>query len=439
MARKPGERSSDGSFNVDPVTDDRPLHPTLEHSIPDDISQFARRLGFDYCRIVPVSHAPHASFFQRWIAEGRAGEMTYLEQNMDKRISPALLTEPGSDEYRSMIVLGVNYHQTAIPAEIVQDPSRGIIASYAWSDDYHEVIRPLLYELDEYIRSRTDRTTLGKCLVDTGPVLERDWAELAGLGFTGKNCCTIVPGQGSWLFLATVMTPDILYDKSTPVRSSPPIEHSETNSSPAVVGACGRCTRCLVACPTDAFVNAYDLDPRRCISYWTIEAKGSIPAELRPHFANRIFGCDICQEVCPYNRRLPARTPLMDGLIAHSRNRAVPLLEGFQAANPYWLDDAAFRKRFRKSPILRPKRRGMLRNVCVALGNWGSEEAGYALLLALQDREPIVRGHAAWGLGRVAAVHGASLFMQALAAAGVTETDSWVRSEIAAALRHAGV
>ncbi len=221
----------------------------------------AHQLGFSDCRIAPVGDAPHAAFFEAWLAAGRAGEMKYLERNVAKRRSPALLAEEGQEPFASMIVLSVDYHQYDLPPEIRDDPSRGIIASYAWGDDYHELIRPLLYELDAYLRSLTGRSSLGKCLVDTGPVLERDWAQAAGLGFTGKNCCTIVPGQGSWQLLAVILVPEVLApDKA--------IERPFT---------CGRCTRCLQSCPTNAFAGPYDLDPQRCISYWTIEASGDIP------------------------------------------------------------------------------------------------------------------------------------------------------------------
>jgi epoxyqueuosine reductase len=204
---------------------------------------------------------------------------------------------------------------------------------------------------------------------------------------------------------------------------------------------CGRCTRCLNACPTSAFVGPYDLDPRRCISYWTIEAAGPIPGELRPLFGNRIFGCDICQEVCPYNRRLPERTPLLAGLAglaAQAHRVAPPLLDGFAPAHPYWLDDRAFSEHFVRSPIKRAKRRGMLRNVCVALGNWAAADALPALRLALADPEPIARMHAAWALGQVIRRHphsGAAACAAAqLRAAGGSEADERVREEIAAAL-----
>jgi epoxyqueuosine reductase len=406
------------------------------------VKQRAHELGFSGCHIAPAGAAPRAAFFLDWLAQGRAGEMAYLERNVQKRCDPTLLAEEGQGPFASLLVLAVDYHQHDLPPEVRDDPSRGLIASYAWGDDYHEIIRPLLYELDAYLRELTGRRTQGKCLVDTGPVLERDWAEAAGIGFTGKNCCTIVPGAGSWQLLAVVLVPEAL----------PPDPSLAQQAKLAGVrcrlGTCGSCTRCLDACPTDAFAGAYDLDPRRCISYWTIEAAGPIPPALRPHFGNRIFGCDICQEVCPYNRRLAARAPLLAGLHAQAKRMAPPLLEGFQPATPYWLDDGAFSEHFVRSPIKRAKRRGMLRNVCVALGNWGAADTVPALRLALADPHPIVRGHAAWALGQVATRHPHSaiaalateLLVEVLAgsAAGAeAEDDASVRAEAAAALNGA--
>lgn len=415
------------------------------------IQSQAARLGFDYCRISPVSKAPHAAFFTAWLAQGRAGEMTYLTQHGEKRRNPARLAEPGAPPFRSLIVLGVNHYQFSLPAALQADPSRGLIAAYAWGDDYHEIIRPQLYALDGFIRQQTGRTAPGKCLVDTGPVLERDWAQAAGIGFTGKNCCTIHPTDGSWLLLATILVPEVLaYDAPPQVVQGmdappnavlaglPPAElvgawQIELEPKPALA-TCGRCTRCLDACPTNAFVGPFHLDPLRCISYWTIEAKGPIPRALRLHFGNRIFGCDICQEVCPWNQRLPTRAPLLTGLTAQVGRIAPPLLEGFTATDPYWLDDHAFRTRFRRSPILRAKRRGMLRNVCVALGNWADPQVAPALFHALHDPEPLARGHAAWALGQVHRRHGLVTAQTALRVALSSECDAWVREEIAAAL-----
>lgn len=432
------------------------------------IKQAAYRLGFDLCHVLPPTTAPHADFFEQWVAAGRAGEMTYLERNTEKRRNPQWLVEAGLPEARSLIVLGVNYAQFTLPPALRDDPSRGLIASYAWGDDYHEIIRPALYELDAFIRTQTGRTTPGKCLVDTGPVLERDWAQRAGLGFVGKNTCLIHPQLGSWLLLATILIPEPLaYDPpptpSTPepspdliLHGPPPAAHygsweippladtpkskiqnrsTEAHERPkSKIATCGRCTRCLTACPTAAFVGPYHLDPQRCISYWTIEAKAPIPRELRPLFGNRIFGCDICQEVCPWNQRLPQRSPLFDGLRAQADRVAPPLLEGFAAGTPYWLDQDAFSRRFQRSPLKRAKRAGMARNVCVALGNWGAVETVDALKAALRDPEPVVRGHAAWGLGAVWRRHGLASAQQALLVALETELDPGARAELQAAL-----
>ena len=426
----------------------------LPDQLVTTIKGAARRLGFDLCCILPVQPAPHADFFDEWVAAGRAGEMTYLERNSDKRRDPQRLVEAGTPTPQSMIVLGVNYHQLALSPALRDDPSRGLIASYAWGNDYHEIIRPLLYELDAFIRTTTGRTTPGKALVDTGPVLERDWAHQAGIGFIGKNTCLIHPDLGSWLLLATLLIPEALpYDPppsaSTPepppeliLHGAPPDHHYGSweipllgNTQHATLGTCGRCTRCLTACPTDAFVGPFHLDPQRCISYWTIEAKLPIPRELRSHFGNRIFGCDICQEVCPWNGRLPAQTPLLAGLHAQADRIAPPLLEGFDPATPYWLNQDAFSLRFQRSPIKRAKRAGMLRNVCVALGNWGAPETVAALTLALQDPEPIARGHAAWALGAVWRRHGVATLQQILQKALEPENDSWVLGELQTALQ----
>lgn len=409
----------------------------------------ATELGFDLCGFAPVSEAPHADFFDAWIDAGRAGEMLYLTRNRDKRRHPARLTEASVPPFRTLIVLGVDYHQFDLPAALRNDPSRGVIAAYAWGDDYHEIIRPLLYELDAFIRTQTGRTSLGKCLVDTGPVLERDWAAVAGLGFTGKNCCTIRAGRGSWLLLAVILVPEALVEGGmareegreralqSPISSlanahSLNLSISQPPNRPSPT--CGRCTRCLDACPTDAFVDAYHLDPLRCIAYWTIEARGVIPRALRPHFGNRIFGCDICQEVCPYNRRLLERTPKLFGLHAQQRRLAPPLLEGFDPARPYWLDQRAFSEHFARSPVKRAKRSGMLRNVCVALGNWGDAAALPALASALADADPLVRIHAAWAVGRVLVKTRHAQAAALLTAHLAHEQDARVREELRLAL-----
>ncbi|MEM7134729.1 MAG: QueG-associated DUF1730 domain-containing protein [Chloroflexota bacterium] len=430
------------------------------------IKEQARQLGFSLCQIHPLCNASHADFFEKWLALGRAGEMNYLERHVEKRRDPRLLSDARSDVenvgFQSIIVLGVDHYQFPLSQEIYDDPSRGIIASYAWGDDYHEIIRPALYELDHFIAEKVGRESRGKCLVDTGPVLERDWAQQAGLGFTGKNCCTIHPRLGSWLLLATILIPEQLEADPLPQVLINPTANSEdvitglppereygrwafplkkegapleTEPEPTGrIGTCGRCTRCLDACPTDAFVGPFHLDPLRCISYWTIESREPIPRALRSSFGNRIFGCDICQEVCPWNQRQPQRSPLMPGLAAQAARIAPPLLDGFHPETPYWLEQDAFSQHFRRSPIKRAKRAGMLRNVCVALGNWADLAVLKPLTQALHDEHPLPRGHAAWALGQVHQKHAIESVVQILAEALLTEPEGWVQEEIRAAL-----
>jgi epoxyqueuosine reductase len=231
--------------------------------------------------------------------------------------------------------------------------------------------------------------------VDSAPILERDLAAAAGLGWIGKNTCLITPGAGSFYFIG-----ELLLD--VPLKPDPPIRQH-----------CGKCRRCLDACPTGAFVSPYELDARRCISYLTIELKGPIPRELRPLMGTMIFGCDVCQDICPHNKWNQPKSPL-----ALRMDLEAPDLVEILA-----LDTAAFRARFKGTPLMRTKRRGLLRNVCVALGNAGNPLAIPALERALFDPEPLIRGHAAWALGRLGAT-------KALRAALNAEPDAWVREEM---------
>jgi epoxyqueuosine reductase len=348
------------------------------------ILSHARALGFDLAGVAPVGSPGHLDAFEAWLAAGYHGEMAYMGKRPNLRADPGQLA-PGA---RTIIVVGANYYG-GLPTEPIA-PSAGRLACYAWTADYHEVIKTRLYELDAFIRERTGRTVLGKACVDTSPLLERDFAVQAGLGFIGRNTCLITPGLGSWTFLGALLVPESLDASATTAEPGPP---SPLRHDPSTAG-CGRCTRCLDACPTGALVAPYVLDARRCISYLTIELRGSIPQELRPHMGNWVFGCDICQEVCPYNRAAPAaRGPAL----ASDRARAtLPLLE-LPA-----LGEEHFRTRFRGAPVLRAKRRGLVRNACVAAGNWGDPAAAPILARLLEDSEPLVREHAAWALARIA-------------------------------------
>ncbi len=365
----------------------------------------ARRLGFDLVGIGPATPPVTADRYRTWLEQGFHGEMAYLARPdaVAKRQDLAQIL-PG---VRSIVTVAANYHTIALPTELRDDPSRGIIASYAWGDDYHDVLIPRLHQLaasvEAFVRAEAGGTVACRAYVDTGPVLERELGARAGLGFVGKNTHLIHPRFGSWLFLGELLLTIEL-----------PLEDPSTRQ-----GTCGRCTRCLDACPTDALVAPYVLDARRCISYLTIELKGPIPRALRPLMGNRILGCDICQEVCPWNRRFarptgePAFQPRPDAIAPH-------LLDLIA------LDDKGFQRRFQGSPLKRAKRRGLLRNVAVALGNWADPIAVPALSRALHDAEPLIRGHAAWALGRIATQES----LQALNQALNQESDVWVRKEI---------
>ena len=346
-----------------------------ERDLTRQIRQKALELGFTQAAIIPALPSDHGIYYQTWLENNYHGNMAYLARPdaLARRLNLSL-TVPNA---KSVIVLLANYHTKHLPAHILNDPSRGIIASYAWNIDYHTLLTPRLYDFQAWIERRVSQPINGRSYIDTGPVLERELAAQGGLGFIGKNTCLINSDIGSYVFLAEIIL-DIELDYDS-------VEPS---------GTCGNCRRCLDICPTDAFPAPYVLDSRRCISYLTIELKEEIPLDLRPLMGNRIFGCDICQEVCPYNLRfaIPCDTPEFRASLDHM---APPLLELIG------LNEEDFRSRFRKSPLKRSKRRGILRNVCVALGNWGSLEAIPALQNATQDPEPLIQGHARWALAQI--------------------------------------
>ncbi len=363
-----------------------------------DLKQQARRLGFDLVAVARAEPPPHAGALEAWLAAGHAGEMAYLARNAAKREEPRLVVA----DARSIVVVGVHYRAFEPDAEAWTDPARGQISRYAWGDDYHLVLEPKLRALQSWLEARVGRAEIGRSYVDTGPILERPVGVAAGLGFQGKNTLLIHPREGSWFFLGEIVV-DVELEYDQPLQA---------------VG-CGSCTRCQVACPTNAFAGPYVLDARRCISYLTIELKGPIPRDLRPLMGNHIYGCDVCQEVCPWNTRFGRYATSCE--MQPRDDRVTPALLDLIA-----LDDDQFRERFRGSPIKRAKRRGLLRNVAVALGNWGDPQAVPALARVLHDHEPLIRGHAAWALGRI----GGKAAYDALIGRGETETDAWVREEI---------
>ncbi len=395
-------------------------------SLTSDTLAYAYTLGFDRAGILPIGPPRYAAQFRAWLASGYHGEMAYMAAQAAKRLDPGVY----APEAASMLLLLVNY-DSGHASDAVVDATQGRIARYARWPDYHEVIKPKLYELDAFIRMRTGRQALGRAFVDSAPVLERDFAEQAGLGFIGRNTCLITPGLGSWTFLAGLMVPEDLTPNPSPCRRGEEIR-------------CGRCTRCLDACPTQAFVAPYVLDARRCISYLTIELRGPIPRELRLLMGNWVFGCDVCQEVCPYNRR---RSPAVETAATSAKSTFVDSgsvgagrlrngscdfqSPGFSLSSLLTLDDATFRARFRGTPVLRAKRRGLVRNACVAAGNSRDPSLIPVLIPLLSDPEPVVRGHAAWALGRIGGMEAGSALSNALAC----ETDPWVREEIVLAQR----
>ena len=376
--------------------------PRKRVSLSARIKEEAQRLGFDLVGISPARLPPHEESFAAWLRQGFAGELGYMERTAELRRDPRALVPWAV----SIVSVGMNYY-TPHPRPETTKNEKGWISRYAWGDDYHGLIKQRLEALLEAIRAMYDDPIEGRGFVDSGPVLERDLAGVAGLGWIGKNTHLISPKKGSWFFLGELfLSVELDYDR--PMRDR-----------------CGKCDLCLKACPTSAFVGPYILDARRCISYLTIELKGWMPRHLRPLVGNHIFGCDICQEVCPYNvkaRPSPetAYAP-RTGLYAPD---LIPLLV---------LTEQAFRARFRGSPIFRAKRRGFLRNVAVALGNIGNAEAVPALIHALDDNEPLVRGHAAWALGRIGTAEAVDVLSRRLG----SEKDAHVSSEIEEAMREA--
>jgi len=342
------------------------------------IRQQARELGFDECRFTtahPPLSAPH---FQEWLVQGCHGAMAYLERNAHQRIEPALVLAHA----KSIICLAVRYSgdkpQRAGPPpaqDTVPEDSRGVVARYARYQDYHNVLAPRLQALAEAVTNLGGPGTRSLYYVDTGPFLERDLAQRAGTGFIGKHTNVISRRLGNWTFLAEIIT-------SVALEPDPP----QTNH-------CGACTRCIGACPTGAIVAPFRLDARRCISYLTIELKGSIPVELRPAIGKRIFGCDDCLAVCPWNRFASAGGLMQEHVRAD--------LEAPRLVELLGLDEQGFAARFAGTPMVRTRRRGLLRNVCVALGNTGDAETLPALERAARDPEPLIAEHARWAVEEI--------------------------------------
>ena len=329
----------------------------------------ALEAGFDLAGIARADAPPDLSFFAEWVARGYGGEMAYLTGQVERR-SDLRTAFPWA---RSVLCVGLQY-DTPHPYSTAAPPDRGWISRYAWGDDYHHVLTALLERVVGRLRAETDPFE-ARAYVDTGPVAEKAWAAAAGLGAWGKNGCLLHPEHGSWFFLGELVT-----DLDLPADSPRP-------------DLCGTCTACLEACPTGALVAPYVLDATRCISYLTIEVKGAIPEDRREGLGRHVFGCDICQDVCPWNRKRRHRG---DASFEPREGALAPDLEALAG-----LDDEGFRERFRRSPVKRAKRRGLLRNVAVALGNAGHASHRPLLERMAADTDPVVGEHAGWALRRL--------------------------------------
>ncbi len=369
----------------------------------EDIVAIAREVGFARAAVVPIEPPRRHAIYTSWLAAGHAGDMAYLAE--PAHVGPrgdlrALLAEA-----RALIVVALPYDRAdPIPPDRLL---RGRIARYARGEDYHLVLRDQLVRLADRLAAALGRPIATRPCVDSAPVLEREWAERGGLGFVAKNTMLIAPGLGSYVVLGELLVDVDL--AATSAEPSPP--------------RCGTCRSCLDACPTAAFVDAYTLDARRCISYLTIEHRGAIPRDLRAAIGTWVFGCDLCQEVCPFNAgKGPAPAAIDPRLAPRSLEHALPDL--VQLAT---LGANQLRQRTRRTALRRISRDQLQRNVAVALGNTGDAAALPALRTLLAHRSPLVRGHAAWALGRLGA-------RTELVAALGTETDPEVVDELTAAL-----
>lgn len=364
----------------------------LDPAITARLARRARAIGFDLCGVASADDREDAAHLPEWLARGYAGEMRYLQDARRHSVSGVM---PGA---RSVIVCAMNYNTLLPPSAVALgnqgwDASpRAWISRYAWGDDYHDVLKPKLQSLVSWLRAEICQAFQARVYVDTGPVLERVAAKHAGLGWLAKNTCLINQQVGSWLFLGVILTDLHLAPTLADVRTPPP-------------NLCGSCTRCIDACPTDALVAPYVLDARRCISYLTIELRGAIPEEFRPAMGSMVFGCDICQDVCPWNRKSPATSftefsPRKFTSVAEDGSLFMPALDWLVS-----LTEDEFRRVFRGSPVKRTKWRGLLRNACVAIANsrMTPEHRSYRSIVSRLEKlarsdDSTLAEHASWAL-----------------------------------------
>jgi epoxyqueuosine reductase len=381
----------------------RLFRPTESTNMPPTeltakIKDAAHALGFELAGVCPAVTPTGISRFAEWLDRGFDGEMAYFRRRQKAYSHPEHVLAAA----RSLVMLAMPYR--TVPPRTCRS-GEGRVSRYAWNEqDYHDVIRQRLDALIVQWQVWTPEARL-RGVVDTAPLLERDFAQLAGLGWVGKNTLLLNKVQGSWFFLAAVLTDqELQYDA----------RHEADH--------CGTCRACLDACPTQAFPQPYVLDARRCISYLTIELRGPIPADLRIGMGEWVFGCDICQDVCPWNHKAPAGDEQLYGPAVE--------MNPLSLAGLFHLDDDAFRRRFKQTALWRPRRRGLLRNAAIVLGNQRDEAAVEALARGLADVDSIVRGACAWALGQIQGESAKTLLVQA----AVAEADPQVRDEIQLAL-----
>jgi len=345
------------------------------------VKRSAAEVGFDLAGVAPVGakDIPELDYFPNWVEAGYAGEMEYLKARDETGALKRGSLERVAPWARSVVVCAINYSTAQPYSTECRDPQRGWISRYAWggadgASDYHDAVIERLRRVEARLREAAGDGVQTRCYVDTGPLVERVYAKYAGVGWIGKNTCVINEGMGSWLFLGVILTSlELEPDLPAPDR-------------------CGTCTRCLDACPTNALTAPYQMDATRCISYLTIEKRGSIPEELRPLMGNHLFGCDICQDVCPWNREAPVTAAREFQARPELVNPALEWIAQMSA------DD--FRREFRGSAIQRAKYSGLRRNAVVAMGNSGEARFRPVLEKLAADEDAVVAEHARWALGR---------------------------------------
>ncbi|HLE25514.1 MAG TPA: tRNA epoxyqueuosine(34) reductase QueG [Thermodesulfobacteriota bacterium] len=373
-------------------------------AVSKSIKEKALEIGFDLIGISPVDSFPENQFYKEWLARGFAGEMKYMEKEPEKRENIRKILP----DARSVVSCGLNYNTNYPYSMNETDQEKGWISRYAWGDDYHDIMKKKLQILLESIKANSPQEIKARVYVDTGPVLERVYGKYSGIGWFGKNTCLINQKVGSWIFVGEIITNiELDYDNTAPDR-------------------CGTCTRCIDACPTGALLEPYVLDSRRCISYLTIEYRGMIPLEHRDKTGNNIFGCDICQDVCPWNRRAKVTD--------ESSFKPRDGLYNPDLASLSQLTEKDFRRAFKGNPIKRAKGNGLLRNIVVAMGNSGLKDFIPYLEESLKDKDPIVRAHSAWALSKL---EGEDSY-NTLSNHFEVESDSIVREEIISILNMNG-